>query len=256
LQGVYSQATDNKAYAKQDRPKTSPFNPEALRERIAPLLDIEPEAFLQDRSPYHTDLPPSRFLRAITRPGEWMVAVPTKEAVGADVKRYYHYTSPAADKHDRGVDSLTQSGAFGAWYLNQPITGSLIDGSYRRIGNVATWRHAVLESDCSKIGLNPSDWLRFLLTVELPILSITFSGNPLNGAHALILGPETDGKDEFQAWIDANLKPLTVYGADPEALTAHRLTRLPNCWRGEKQQWQTLYYLNHEADGQHIFGAN
>jgi hypothetical protein len=181
-----------------------------------------------------------------------MVAMPSQEAIGDSVKRYDHYQGSAADKYDAGIDSLAQSSAAGAWFLNQPVTGEQIDGSYRRITNVAMWRHAVLE--CDEPSVTANDWLRFLLTVELSIISIAHSGG--RGAHALVLGPETDSKDEFQSWIDANLKPHTVYGADPNALTAHRLTRLPNCWRGEKRQFQTLLYLNPEAELEPIFGIN
>lgn len=32
-------------------------------------------------------------------------------------------------------------------------------------------------------------------------------------------------------------------GADPQALTAVRLTRLPGCWRGETNEIQRLLYF-------------
>ena len=253
LAQVYGETTPGNLHTRQDKPKVAAFNPDKLAERIAPLRDIEPIAFLRDKSPYYTDLPPSCFLRAITRTGEWMVAMPKQEAFGGEVKLWRRSSlQEHGERYDRAVGSLAQSSEYGAWFLNQPVTGDLIDSSYRRIANVATWRHAVLE--CDEPSVTADDWLRFLLTIPFPIVSITHSGG--RGAHALVLGPETDSKDEFQAWIDANLKPFTVYGADPNALTAHRLTRLPNCWRGEKRQWQTLYYLNPESDGQPIYQPN
>jgi hypothetical protein len=45
------------------------------------------------------------------------------------------------------------------------------------------------------------------------------------------------------------LLPLTVYGADYNSLRAHKLTRLANVYRGDKQQWQSLYFLNPMASG-------
>ncbi len=35
-----------------------------------------------------------------------------------------------------------------------------------------------------------------------------------------------------------------MLGADDGAMTAVRLTRLPQCYRAEKDRWQELYFLN------------
>jgi hypothetical protein len=131
------------------------------------------------------------------------------------------------------------------------------DRSFRRIPNVTSWRHAILECDCAELGIDPLDWLRLLIAVPLPIVSIIHSGG--RGAHALIR-TEAETYEELRGYIEKVLRPYTIYGADggvmangekkgTGAMTAHRLTRLANCWRGEKGQRQTLFYLNPNADG-------
>jgi hypothetical protein len=100
--------------------------------------------------------------------------------------------------------------------------------------------------------------LRLLLTLPLAIVSIIHSGK--RGAHALVRGPATTSKEELEEWMDRELLPLTVYGADHNSLRAHKLTRLANVYRAKERQWQSLYYLNPSADGTPIcsatFGAN
>jgi hypothetical protein len=46
-------------------------------------------------------------------------------------------------------------------------------------------------------------------------------------------------------------RPLCVLGADDGALSAVRLIRLPQCWRGDQRQ--ELLYLNPCADGKSIY---
>jgi hypothetical protein len=55
-------------------------------------------------------------------------------------------------------------------------------------------------------------------------------------------------------WDDAirTIKPKLVYlGTDPNALTAVRLTRLPNCYRGS--QLQELLFLDPTPTGEPIW---
>jgi RecA-family ATPase len=174
--------------------------------------------------------------------------MPRQEAFGAEVRLWKHYDrTEVRTQVDARVDELATGSALGAWFLNQPVDGIERDGSCRRIVNVTAWRYAVLETDED---ISPEDWLRFLITLPLPIISITHSGG--RGAHALVR-TNTSSKEELEAYIDRELMPLTVYGADRNALTAYRLTRLPNCWRGEKRQMQQLYYLNPGAGGAPIY---
>ena len=230
------------------KPKHEPFKPEQLRKAIAQVDIPDPVQYLRKQSPLPVDIRPSDYLRAISEPGEFRVAMPSQEAFGSEVRLWKHYEKEAVlAKADSRVDSLMNGSRLGAWFLNQPVDGIEQDGSYRRIVNVTTWRFAVIETDED---ITSDDWLRLLITLPLPIVSITHSGS--RGAHAL-MRTNTSTKEELEAYIISELLPLTVFGADPSALTAHRLTRLPNCWRGEKGQQQTLFYLNREPSGKPIY---
>jgi hypothetical protein len=236
------------AGARAPQPKHEPFDPDKLRQVIAQIDVPDPVQYLRDRSPLPVYIRPSEYLRAISASGEFRVAMPRQEAFGAEVRLWKDYEKEAVrTRVDARVDELATGSAIGAWFLNQPVDGIERDGSCRRIVNVTAWRYAVLETDED---INPEDWLRFLITLPLPIISITHSGG--RGAHALVR-TNTISKEELEAYIDRKLMPLTVYGADHNALTAYRLTRLPNCWRGKKGQMQQLYYLNTSADGAPIY---
>jgi hypothetical protein len=234
--------------ARASQPKHEPFNPDKLRQVTAQIDVPDPVQYLRDRSPLPVDIQPSEYLRAISAPGEFRVAMPRQEAFGAEVRLWKDYDrAEVRTRVDARVDELATGSALGAWFLNQPVDGIEQDGSCRRIVNVTAWRYAVLETDED---ISPDDWLRFLITLPLAIVSITHSGG--RGAHALVR-TNTMSKDELEAYIAIELMPLTVYGADHNALTAYRLTRLPNCWRGEKGQMQQLYYLNPGADRAPIY---
>lgn len=99
----------------------------------------------------------------------------------------------------------------------------------------------MLESDESSKEL----WLRVLVQLPLPLAMITDSGG--NSIHAL-LKVDARAKAQFDCAI-AEIQPtLTILGADPGALTAVRLTRLPNCLRRSTGTWQELLYLNNNPD--------
>jgi hypothetical protein len=60
---------------------------------------------------------------------------------------------------------------------------------------------------------------------------------------------DAESKAQWDEVVRTRFKgPLTVLGADPQAMTAVRLTRLANCWRGEKRKLQRLLYLNDSAN--------
>jgi hypothetical protein len=85
----------------------------------------------------------------------------------------------------------------------------------------------VLESDEADAQL----WLAALVQMPLRIAAIYTSGG--RSIHALVRIDATS-KADWDAKA-AKLKPLlTVMGADPAAMTAVRLTRLPGCFRGQE----------------------
>jgi hypothetical protein len=93
----------------------------------------------------------------------------------------------------------------------------------------------VLESDEAPVKL----WLAALARIMPRIAAITSSGG--RSVHALV---RVDARCKKE-WDDEKRKVmgLVVAGADPGALSAVRLTRLPSCLRGDKQQ-KLLYFAS------------
>ena len=140
----------------------------------------------------------------------------------------------------------------GMWFLSNPVDGISHPNprtgkpSRRSEESVTRWKFALLESDEA----DPSLWLSALAQSSLPISAIYSSGG--RSVHALIRVPGSgDGmarlsgptsKAEWDAWARSMKAPLARLGADPRALTAVRLTRLPQQYRGDCLQ--KLLYVN------------
>jgi hypothetical protein len=254
LEKVYGSESGTFAGSKgEPKPKHKPFDADKLRERIAGIDIPDPVQYLRDRSPMPIDIRPSEFLQAITPPGHCRAVLNDPNASGTQVKIWRRGEALEQIEIDRRIDGLAKTSPLGAWFLNQTVCGQMVDSSLRTIQCVTRWELALLECDCDELGVDQADWLRLLLTLPLAIVSIIHSGK--RGAHALVRGPATISKEEFEEWMDRELLPLTVYGADHNSLRAHKLTRLANVYRGEKRQWQSLHYLNPSADGTPIIGA-
>ena len=103
----------------------------------------------------------------------------------------------------------------------------------------------MLESDEADAG----DWLRCLVQMPLRIASICESGG--RSIHALVR-VDAESKADWDTKIKVIKPALVTLGADPGALSAVRLTRLPQAWRGDR--CQRLLYLNPTPDGTPILG--
>jgi hypothetical protein len=171
---------------------------------------------------------------------------------------------------ERGVkavrSALPAEAAEGVWMLSNPVTGAwepMANGKWGRRwwGCVTTFRYAVLESDDAPVDL----WLRALVKLPLPIVAIYSSGG--RSVHALVR-VEAGSKPMWDAIVRGKhggggeaarrgvglMDLVCPLGADPAALSAVRLTRLPFARRlgstGEKgyQRYaqprvQELFYL-------------
>jgi hypothetical protein len=126
-----------------------------------------------------------------------------------------------------------------------PRTGNI---SRRSEENLTSFRYAVLECDLAPREIWRPVWLKILVSLPLPISSIVFSAH--RSDHALIRTGATS-KEEWNAFKRQHLLPLVELGADLGALSAVRLTRLGNAYRGDALQ--ELLYLNPAADGTPIF---
>jgi len=89
----------------------------------------------------------------------------------------------------------------------------------------------------------PGLWNRFLAMAALPIKAIYSSGG--DSWHALIEVNQAS-KADFDSYLRNSAKKfLPLIGADPAAMTPVRLTRMPGCTRGGREQ--RLIYLNPSA---------
>jgi hypothetical protein len=202
--------------------------------------EITPE-WLKARSRESVDVSLEEYLGKIFhRPGE-------------RVQLFNRYESQGGVWPNRKVDFLRFSQTAwpeGVWFLCNPVDGLWHFNprqkkySKRRQESVTDWRHAVLECDHEPKEFWRPVWLKILVQLSLPILSLIDSGHI--SIHALIRVP-CRTKEEWDHYKAEKLRPLVEIGACDGSLSAVRLTRAPNCWRGMNQQ--KLLYFNPQADG-------
>jgi len=131
----------------------------------------------------------------------------------------------------------------GIWYLCNPVDGEWHHNpredkmSCRSEESITRFRHAVLESDQAP----PDLWLAFL--AQLPICTVAIYTSGGRSVHCLFR-LDARSKAEWDSFILPLKRPAKALGADANCLSAVRLTRLPGCWRPEKNGFQYLLYLN------------
>lgn len=220
------------------------FSAEKLQSIASKVKGITAK-WLEDHSP----IPPSnissgQFIERLYQAGEKVVVFTQFESQGQ------HLYEVGADPK-----TLLPSGSQkGVWFLVNPVDGQdhpnprqETKQSRRSEESVTSWRYLVLESDIA----SPDDWLACLVQLPLRIVAIYTSGG--KSIHALVR-VDADSKGQWDE-IRNDMKPIVVtLGADPGALTAVRLSRLPGTLRGENQQ--RLLYLDPNADGTPIITKN
>ena len=229
-------------------PKTpATFDPAKLA-RLAAKLDGIDAAWFAARSPKRPDnRTPASFLHELYAPGEKVIVFDVFESQGQAV-----WTGEPPPYDARSLDAFRTGKPRGVWFLAQPVSGEFADtGTLNKDGTphlsrrswrtVTSWKWLVLESDTA----NRDHWLAALAQLPMPISAIYSSGG--KSVHALVrLG--ADSKDQWDDTAD-KLKPMLItLGADRKAISAVRLTRLPQCERFEKGQMQALLYLNGSPD--------
>lgn len=234
------------APAPPPRAKRPPFDPEMLRDfaRRAPAGAARPEWWRQ-RSPW--PVPPAAeqgpetaaaVLASLYPQGERVLVFTREFSQGDFLFEAGRGSYRLADKPGVAavVSPLPAGGPVGVWFLGNPVTGRWLanannrgaDGAprlgRRHAACVTAWRHAILESDEAPAGA----WLRALALLPLPLCAITSSGG--RSVHALVRFG-CGSKAEWDSLRNALLPTVCPLGADPAALTAVRLTRLPGCLR-------------------------
>jgi hypothetical protein len=216
------------------------YQPDKLN-HLAKKIDFDVVPWLAKVSPLSTwNRLPAGFLHVLYRPGERVIVFDIFESQGCEV-----WTHGARD-----LCSLNylQRGKFGVWFLANPVDGQYHwnpreqKQSRRSEEAITSWRYWVIESDKA-----PKDlWLKALIQLPLPIVAIYDSGG--DSIHALVR-VNARSKEEWDRIVRVESGPLIVpLGADFSAMTAVRLTRLPNCRREQTGKRQSLLYLNPVAD--------
>lgn len=234
-------------------PKKAEFCPRTL-ERIAMKLDGANEAYFAARSRKRVDNgTPANFLHELGQQGERFIVFSIYKSQGQAVWLHSGHPFDA-----RALDRFRAGAPHGVWFLSNPVTGKYSDTgkvypkghpregkphfSRRWEGSVTAWRYMVLESDKA----SAAHWLAVLAQMPLPIAAVYTSGG--RSIHALVR-LDAESKDDWDAKAERMKPSLVTIGADPGALSAVRLTRLPFCERVEKGQLQRLLYLNGAPDG-------
>jgi hypothetical protein len=231
-------------------PSPSPkpqFKPDVLKRVAKKASDIKDViGFLAERSPVKVDCQDSAsVLRHLYRrgSGEKVILFNVMESQGQFVWD--------ADKSDVTQNHHLPTGENGVWFLPQPVSGQFLpnprlDGKLSRRSEeaITAWRYAVLESDEA----DADDWLRCLVQMPFRISSICESGG--RSIHALVR-LDAPSKVDWDKLIEPIKPVLVTLGADRGALTAVRLSRLPQAMRGEC--CQRLLYLNPQPSGVPIF---
>ena len=184
------------------------------------------------------DVSTSEFLRRLYG-GKHNLIFTLQESQG---KLVWHDNVP-----DLEVDRIITNNTEGAWVMVNPVDGQskpierLGKKSRRAEENLVSYEYLLIESDSVELEL----WLRVLSNLYLPIVSVTTSGS--KSAHALVRVNAKDRADYLDkaSEIADVLVPL---GADPAAMSAVRLTRVPGCMRKDTGKAQTLIYFNPEAE--------
>lgn len=223
--------------------------------RGVPSVD---EAWFARRSPINvTNCSSIDFLEKLYLPGERVLVFTDQKTQGDFVAWIRQGTYRLSQQ--RGVKAvasqLPQSGPDGVWFLVQPVTGQweirpektlpsdteLKPAQYTRRSqvNVTAWRYFVLESD----ELEAAEWMKVVANLALPVAAIYTSGK--RSIHALVRC-EVEQKSMWDATRNLLRQIVCPLGADPAALTAVRLSRLPCCKRGGHMQ--RLLYLDPDPD--------
>ena len=238
------------------RPAT--FDPVKLARIAAKLDGIDPQWFAA-RSPKQPDnRTPASFLHELYAPGEKVIVFDIFDSQGQAV---WECSPPPFDA--RSLDAFRTGKPNGVWYLCNPVSGEWKENAKNKDGSphysrrfegvVTSWRFLVLESDKA----NAAHWLAALAQLPIPISAIYMSGG--KSIHALVR-LNAESKAQWDSIAD-ELKPILVtLGADRKAISAVRLTRLPQCERlGSTDEdgiyhaysaprMQALIYLNGDPD--------
>jgi len=234
-------------YPKITTPVYQPKKLISVASRLA-AVQIDDDYFIA-RSPFTTwNRSPAGFLHKLFREGERVVVFDVFKSQGCAL-----WQCPGLTGDFTTLNFLANEHK-NVWFLCNPVDGEWreierLKGEYNPSGrtrraeeNVTNFRYCIVESDEAPREL----WLKALARLPLPIVSVVDSAG--SSIHALFR-IDAESKAHWDELVHTTYKyALVTLGADPGALTAVRLTRLANCFRGEKAKLQRLLYLNDQPD--------
>ncbi len=226
----------------EERPNVPVYDEGKLREYVAGIGEVTREG-LRAMSPVRVEgVTGADFIEALYGTGERVLVFTEFRSQGNflyEVGRGGYRLGQ--QKGVKAVSSaLPVTGKCGVWFLSNPVTGLWDTMDSGKLGRrhwkcVTSFRYAVLESDEAPEEL----WLKALVRLPVPIVAIYSSGG--KSLHALVRVEAGDkltwdlimrGKNARTRTREPGLLDLVCpLGADANALTAVRLTRLPGCVR-------------------------
>ena len=242
--GSSKSAPGNYPLYRAPRPAFAPEYAKSFAEQVPAHVDA---AWLRKNSPVKVPwlLTPAEYLFSVYQAGDQVLIFTDQRSQG---QMLWQKCSFKVERDE--LNSFVRGHADGVWMLSNPVDGKehlnprQQTMSRRSEESITVFRYAVLESDCQPL----NQWLRILVQLPLPIVSITSSGG--KSLHALVRVDATS-KANWDQQIGSIKSRLINLGADLGALTAVRLTRLANCYRGERLQ--ELLYLNPGPTGEPIW---
>jgi hypothetical protein len=220
--------------------KRQAYEPSALQKMM--LRGFNPTtSWLAERSPWDPRrLSAQQFLDGIFEPGEKTIIFfkyasqgQFGHIAGNPGKTYYVGDRPGL--RPTIAEEFPDHGREGAWFLPCPVNGKWFPNgnvddagnpilSRRTAASISTFRHMLLESDDAPV----DEWLNLICQLDLPISALYTSGG--RSIHCLVK-IDTPTKSAFDAFRDRVSPVLSKLGADPAAISAVRLTRLPGILR-------------------------
>lgn len=164
-------------------------------------------------------------------------------------KGSFRVSSEFNDYAKEQVARLPRKSRGGAWFMSNPVNGKWVPNgidpetkrerfSRRCEHNMTCARYLVLESDLPQI--TEEKWISIICQLDVHIQAIYTSGG--KSIHAL-LRLDCPTKSEWDGFARVYKPILASLGADPKAVSAVRMTRLPNIYRRDKKRFQELLFL-------------
>jgi hypothetical protein len=230
------------------------YDPDYLQTRAGRIGEEITDDYLEARSQFTChNRTPAGFLHKLYKPGENVWITTNTKSLDGEI-----WTHAGNSQRFDELKHLVEGHAAGVWFLICPIDSSLHaierrkssqnpqGHSFSVIEAVTAWRYWMIETDVAPCEL----WRKALVQVRLPIVAIYHSGK--RGDHALVR-LDAKSKAHWEELVARYENELTRLGACSSSFTARRLSRLPNCMRGETGQNQKLLYLCPDADSTPIY---